>query len=96
MLNNLPKVLQLMKGRATRSQHVKEIHQKAWAELSRRAVEKGQRVKERQEDNTCSGNSLNEGADVRIKLQNLINDLQDKSSPPSVFFLFFLHLSFTN
>ena len=74
------------------SQHVKAIHQKAWAELSRRAVEKGQRVKERQEDKTCSGNRLNEGTDVRRKLQNLIYDLQDKSSPPSVF----LQLSFTN
>ena len=92
MLNDLPKVLQLTKGRTTVSQHVKAIHQKAWAELSRRAVVKDQRVKEREEDKTCSENSLNEGADVRRQLQNLIYDLQDKSSPPSVF----LQLSFTN
>ena len=55
-------------------------------------TEKFKRVKERQEDKTCSGNSLNEGADVRIKLQNLIYDLQDKSSPPFIF----LQLSCTN
>ena len=93
----MPKVLQLTKGRATRSQYVKEIHQKVWAELNgrdknRRAVEEGERVKESQEDKTCSGNNLSKGADVRIKLQNPNYDLQDKSSPPSVF----VQLSFAN